>query len=430
MSEHGDATGVTIPEDPAALEVAGAAWLTQAFRAYGAIAPDNMVTRIARNDLFARGNSGDKLLLSVEYARSEPGLHSELFVKFSRCLADPFRDRRKHELEAEVRLAALSRHPAFPVAVPKPYFADFHGASGTGVLVTERIAYGEGAIEPLRRKNMDHELADPVEYYRATATALARLAAAHQSGRLSPEADELFPFDPATSAAELPLAWSAEEVREKAERTAAFFSGFRQLFPANVAEPAFAARFVADAIRFHRHDADIRRFLYADRRFVALAHWNTHIDNAWFRRDEQGVLEAGLLDWGMARQMNLGVALWGGLSGGSVEMWNDHLDELIACFLDELAAQGGALLDPALFARHLDLATGTLSLAIMLDAPAMFLSRMPDLARVTGPDDPLLHRDKVVQGFLHTFRAAMNLWERRDFGASLTAMLENAAKVE
>jgi hypothetical protein len=36
-----------------------------------------------------------------------------------------------------------------------------------------------------------------------------------------------------------------------------------------------------------------------------------------------------------------------------------------------------------------------------------------------------LQRDKVVQGFLHTFSAAMNLWQRRDFAESLDWMLQN-----
>ncbi len=306
-----------------------------------------------------------------------------------------------------MRLAALSRHPAFPVAVAKPYFADFDPVSGVGVLITRRIAYGEDGIEPLRVKNLDHELADPAEYYRATVTALARLAAAHQSGRLSPDADRLFPFAPVAAAAELPLPWNAGQVREKAERIARFIADAPQLFPANATAPGFAARFVEDAVRFHRHDAEIRRFLFADPGLVALAHWNTHIDNAWFWRDTAGVLQAGLLDWGMVRQMNLGMALWGGLSGGNAAMWQRDLDGLIAHFLGELAAHGGSSIDPELFALHFDLSIGMLTLAVMLDMPAMFLSRMPDVAGVRGPDDPVLFRDKVVHGFLHTFGNAV-----------------------
>ncbi len=361
-------------------------------------------------------------MLNLEYARPDPGLHKDLFVKFSRCLHDPFRDRRRHELEAEVRLAALSRHPAFPIAVAKPYFGAFDAASGDGVLITECIRFGESGLEPPIAKNMDHELSHPQDHYRATTSALARLAAAHQSGRLSPEAEALFPFDPAATAAELPLPWNEADIRTKAGAITQFIAAAPQLFPAATSSAGFAERFTADALAFHRHDTALRRFLYADPRHVALAHWNTHIDNAWFWRDGAGALQAGLLDWGMVRPMNLALALWGGLSGGNQSLWANHGDALIDHFLSELAVHGGHALDPDTFRIHLDLAVGMVTLALMFDMPAMFMSRMPDIVSRTGPDDPLLQTDKVVHGFLHTFGNAIALWQRRDFGASLAAI--------
>ena len=72
-------------------------------------------------------------------------------MKFSRDFSDEFRDRRRYELEAEVRLAELSRLPSFPINVPAAYFADFNHESGTGLLITQRIAFGGAGIEPLRR---------------------------------------------------------------------------------------------------------------------------------------------------------------------------------------------------------------------------------------------------------------------------------------
>ena len=58
-----------------------------------------------------------------------------------------------------------------------------------------------------------------------------------------------------------------------------------------------------------------------------------------------------------------------------------------------------------------------------MDTPALLFARMPDIARASSPRDPQLRRDKVVQGFLHTFTAALNLWERRDFPVSLERAL-------
>lgn len=412
-----------MPVHPEALRQAGAEWLTRAFHAYGALAPDNAVAQITRCESFAGGNSGDKLLLEVRYARTDPALHTRLFVKFARCLDDPFRDRRRAELHGEVRLAALSRHPAFPVAVARSYFADFDPASGNGVLITQRIDFGQGGIEPARVKNMDHELADPLEYYRATVTALAKLAAAHQSGRLSPEAERLFPFDAEAAAADMPVPWDAGQLREKAAAIASFIADCPQLFPANLTTPEFTDCFAQSTQQFLQHDAAIRRFLYAQPRFVALAHWNTHIDNAWFWRDERGEMQAGLLDWGMVRQMNVATALWGGLSGADLWVTGEHLGELLALFAEVLGANGGPQVSPDELGGHFDLAVGSITLALLMDTPALLLARMPDIARAASTLDPQLSHDKVVQGFLHTFTAALNLWERRDFAGSLKQAL-------
>lgn len=423
----GDSIGLTMPAHAGALEAAGAAFLTMAFHAYGSLSADNRVTRILTSVPCAAGNSGHKLFLTVEYARAEPGLQGDLFVKFSRDFDDAFRDRRRMELEAEIRLAALSRLQTFPVTVARPYFADFERASGTGMLITERIAFGEQGIEPMRPKNMDHELADPCEYYRATLTALARLAAAHKSGALSPQVDALFPFDAAKAAAELPIACNAEQLRRKLEGIACFVRDHARLFPASVTAPGFLARFVEEAAAFGRHERAVKRFLHANPDYVALTHWNTHLDNAWFWRDAEGTLQCGLLDWGMVRQMNLAYGLWGGLSAASLGFWEEHLDPLLNLYADELRSRGGPALDPAELALHFDLSATMLCLALFIDTPALVLSRMPGIAEVEGPHDPRLREDPVVHGFLHGFTNFLYLWARRKFGAKLDAVLRRGS---
>jgi hypothetical protein len=394
------------------------------------LSADSRVTRITRLEPFAGGNSGHKLLLSVEYARAEPGLHVDLFVKFSRDFDDAFRDRRRHELESEVRLATLSRHPGFPVATPAAYFADFEAASGTGLLVTQRIAFGEGGVEPLRRKCMDHELADPLAHYRATFAALARLAAAHHAGRLSPQLERLFPFDAAAAAAEHPIPFDEAQLCDRVARFAAFAGRCPQLLPPELAAPAFVAKLEADAVRILRHEAVVRRFLYADPAFIALCHWNTNIDNAWFWRDAAGELQCGLLDWGLVRPMNVAIGLWGGLCGAGPEIWAQHLDELLALFVDTLQAEGGPRLELAELKLHLDLSVALLGLGLMMDVPTLALTRLPEAADASGPLDPILFQDEVVRGFLHVFTAFLNLWRRHDFGAALDQVLARAGVAE
>lgn len=420
---RGATSGLLIPAHADALCAAGADFLTRAFRAYGVLAADNAVTAIREALPCHAGNSGHKLLLSVGYARPEPGLHTELFVKFSRDFADPFRDRRRHELESEIRLAALSRLPAFPVPVATPCFGDFDPETGTGLLITRRIVFGAGNIEPLRHKCMDHELADPLAYYRATVTALARLVAAHKSGRLSPSLEALFPCDLQAVAADLPIPWDEQGLRAAVARYADFAVRCPQLLPVNLTEPRFIARLEDEAIRFLRHEPAIRRFLYGNTDFIALAHWNTNIDNAWFFREADGALRCGLLDWGMVRHLHVATALWGGLSAAGRDMLEAHLDELIGLFLHEVAVQGGPRLDRMEFDLHFDLAVAMVGLALMMNVAELVLTRLPEVVAASGPHDPLLGRDEVARGFLHVFTNFLDLWERRDFGSSLERAL-------
>lgn len=418
-SATGNATGVRMPAHPEALCEAGPEFLTRAFRAFGSLPVDNAVERIVEVAPCTAGNSGQKVFLTVEYARPDPALDTALFVKFSREFTDSFRDRRRAELKGEVELAALSRDPAFPVTVAKPYFADFEDTTGTGVLITQAIPFGQGGVQPLLRKCMDHELPNALEHYCATVTALARLAAAQKSGRLTVEAH--FPYDRAAAEADMPIGWTEAELREETRAIGRFVEQCPALFAPRL--QGFAARLEEDAVRFLANDKRLRTFLYRDPDYVALAHWNTNIDNAWFWRDDAGALQCGLLDWGMVRQMNLCYGLWGGLSAADPPVLEREIGGLLTLFADEYAKGGGPRLDRAEMDLHFDLSVMLLCLALMMDVTAIVLPRVPDIARATSLHDPILQADQVAHGFLHVFSNALNLWSSRDFGASLDRVL-------
>lgn len=417
----GDATGLALPVDPAALLEMGPDWLTRAFRAFGAIDADATVTAILAHEPCHAGNSGEKLRLKVALS---DGREVGLFAKFSRCLADPFRDRRRRELEAEVRLARLSRHPAFPVRVAEAWFADCEAASGTGLLVCEEIEFGRQGVLPCRTKCMDHELPEfGLEYYRATLAACARLAGACQSGALSPDLEALFPYDRAVAEADIPVPWDAAQIVTKAAALVAMIAAAPRLFPPAVSDPAFLARLAPELALFARNEARIRCFLHADPAFVALAHWNTNLDNAWFWRDAAGDLQCGLLDWGMVRVMNIAWGIWGGLSAADPRLWQAHGDALLVHFASEYHKAGGPLIDAQVLRLHLDLSVALLGMALMIDLPALVAARLPAALEAGGPGDPVIAGDQVVRGFLHVTGNFLDLWARHDFAASLKRAL-------
>lgn len=421
MDSHwavGDRYGLSFPADPAALRSGGARFLTEAFRASGALRA-NSVARVTSLREVAGGSTGRKAVLSVEYAGSATELPTELFVKFSRDFADPARDRGKSQMEPEVRFAALSHAPEFPIAVPNVQFADYHRQTGTGILITERIRFGDNGIEPQYHKCLDYEMPEPVEHYRALLTALARLAGTHRSGRLPPELTAPFPLDVAAATVGERAPLSVDRLRRRVDELAEFARARPALLPG--CGPEFVDRLRDDVPRFARHERTIAGLLAGDSEYVALCHWNANIDNAWFWRDAADVLRCGLMDWGCVGQMNLGMAIWGAMSGAETQLWASHLDELLELFVGEVHRCGGPALDPARLRRHTLLYAATMGIAWLLGVPASIRRRFEAI-----PDSrkhPLIRDDESVRAPLQMLSNLLFVWERHRVGALLDDVL-------
>ena len=279
----GPEVGVAFPTSIEALYTAGPDFLTAAFHAAGAIAADNRVTAITKASEFFGGGMGRKLWLDVDYAHHQPGLHRELFVKFPRDFGDPLRDLFAPLMAPEVRFALLSRRPNFPIEVARCYFADYEPVTKSGLLITQRIAFGKGEIERALDKCCDAELADSLPYYRAMTRAMATLAAHHQSGKLG-NLDQSFPYRPDEDVgARIPF--PREALAGKIAALRALAETAPGLFQDKLGDRLFLDQFAAEAELAMANEDAIRAFLARNSDLVALCHWNMNIDNAWFRRD-------------------------------------------------------------------------------------------------------------------------------------------------
>ena len=88
-----------------------------------------------------------------------------------------------------------------------------------------------------------------------------------------------------------------------------------------------------------------------------------------------------------------------------------------------LFVSGGPRLGLERLKLHLDLSAAMLGLALMMDAPTLVLTRLPEAVEAKGPLDPVMFRNEVARSFLHVFKAFLSLWRRHDFGAGLDRML-------
>jgi hypothetical protein len=408
----GDHLGLSMPADPDALRAGGTAFLTEAFRAYGA---DTPVARIARFDEVPGGSTGRKVRLDVEYER--PGPATELFVKFSRDFDNPIRDRGRTQMESEVLFAQLTREPGFPITVPANQFADYHRETGTGLLISERIRFGSNGIEPQYHKCLDYEMPEPVQHYRALVTALGRLVGGHRSGRI-PVGDQ-FPVDMQGAQVGERAPISPEQLGRRLDRLVEFAAASPGLLPANVRSPHFLSRLCHDAPRFLEQEPAVWALLADHPDYIALCHWNANVDNAWFWRDAGDELHCGLMDWGCVGQMNVAMALWGAMSGAETELWDDHLDELLLLFTDEIRRCGGPDLGLPELRRQVMLYVGIMTVAWLLDIPALIRKRFGDAAATLTRTDPPIRDDESVRAPLQMLTNALNLWDTQRFGELL-----------
>jgi len=411
-----------IPAHAAALRAGGVEFLTAAFQSSGALAQNNRVTRITQFEECAGGSTGRKLLLAVEYEKETATLHRELFVKFSRDLDDAIRDRGRTQMELEVRFAQLSCAREFPIAVPACYFADYHAESGTGVLITQRIAYGSGGIEPHYEKCLDHEMPDALAHYRALLKEVARLAGAHRAGRLPADVSSKFPFEPGKAAVAERAPYTSKQLQNRVARLSDFAAAYPDVLPANVRAPDFLARLHGQVARFADHEQTIRDDLN-NPDHIALCHWNANVDNAWFWRTADGQLECGLMDWGCVSQMNVAMAIWGAMSGAETTLWDTHFDELLDLFVAEFRASGGPALDLAVLRRQLMLYIAIMGLTWLIDAPPYIQAQVPDLAQVQSRFDPRITSNEVARTQLQMLTNFLNLWETQEFGTILDEFL-------
>jgi hypothetical protein len=414
----GDHFGRPIPADPETLRAGGPEFLSEVFRAWGALGDGNAVSRVTRFEEIGGGSTGRKLFLTVEYEAPEPHLHNELFVKFSRDHGNPIRDRGKTQMEPEVRFAALSLAPDFPIAVPSPQFADYHRDSGTGLLVTERITFGANGIERQYHKCLDYEMPDPHEHYRALIAAIARLAGTHRSGRLPATLTQHFPVDMQAATVGEPVPMTAEKLQRRLNQLTTFTETHPTLVPDNVRNPESIARLTDEIPRIVQYEASVWDYLAGNPDYVALCHWNANVDNAWFWRESGGGLKCGLMDWGCVSQMNMGMAIWGAMSGAETELWNDHLDDLLVLFVDEFGRCGGPRLDPDELRVHTTLYAAIMGVTWLLDVPALIRARLgrTDLRDRT---DPRIKDHESIRAPLQMMANFLNLLETQDVGKVL-----------
>ncbi|GAB3101439.1 hypothetical protein G8770_14490 [Aestuariicella hydrocarbonica] len=420
----GDLFGLDIPADAEALLSGGANFLTKIFHASGALSPDNRVTKILHKEEFFGGGTGSKLVLNVAFASPEPNFPGELFIKFSRNFEDELRDSARFMMVSEAKFAAFTRNIDFPVTVPACLFADVEAETGTGLLISERILFGCKGLEPLYPKCMDYSVPQPLEHYKTIIRAQAKLAATHRLGGLPAVFDEHFRYNPKQSSAMLSIRQPEEKLIQRAVRMFEFINRHPQLFPDNIRARDFHQQFLSDIPFVIAAEKHIKEILHSNPDFIALCHWNANIDNCWFWRDAEGILQCGLMDWAMVGQISIAQAIQGVISGAEPPIWDHHLDEILQVFVDEYSACGGPLLNVNEIRRHILLSLAVTGVSYFMSAPVAITREISDLEPVQSYQDESFQQHENARIQLHMMTRMLNVWQTRKLGELVRQLMD------
>lgn len=398
----------------------GAGFLTQAFQTAGTLDLDNAVIELNDFEIITTGGASQIASFAVVYASPSDSLHQDLVVKWPLDFSDQLRQLSDHLMEGEVSFALLSIRNDLPVRVPKCYFCDYHPESKTGILITEKIKFGKDGLEPLYLKGQDEFLPKPVEHYCAMITAMTKLAGEQKVGTIGDEIDRRFPFDREAFDPADQIYCESTEFPKKAQELISFVGQTApQLFPKSVVTDAFLGQLVDDIVLLREHEFGIKRYLHEDADYVALAHWNLAIDNAWFWTGADGELRAGMFDWGGVRQSNLARALFGMFMSTHPPFLAEHREQFIAHTVHEYHRAGGPKIDEDELLFQFQLITALIGLAFCINAPERILEIMPEVGEIERMDDPRIEKDFWLLQTLKMMEMWLSEWHSVDAGAAI-----------
>eukprot|EP00913_Durusdinium_trenchii_P026516 g24877.t1 len=397
--------GLTFPQssEEMASEAFGAEWLTKAFHCAGTLPKDNRVVKILRAEELpvkgfdAAGGAAMKMILSVEYAKPDAELHTELFCKYPYSMEQYPLERKQLSSYGDVDgpeiLVQMCLTQLFPFRTAKFYFGEEkiefsrRGRVENGKIV-EEIDYKPYQVLPVCGKYQDWLLPNPAEYYCCLFRAMGRLAAWDKQGpRQRPVSapdtpnghpnavgryDEYFgPLDrlqllrlSAQRRAPLKRAQLASQRSSIARILDTAIDFLTNVVPSMV--PAWLleggrlmkikdeiletwAEFLESSDRniremFHHFPAMSGQFQINNPDYISAMHANLQADNAFFWRDEYGNLDCGVLDWGGFSRTPFCMNFMGCLSGADPEVMMAHEEGIIRCFRDEYERCGGPAL--------------------------------------------------------------------------------------
>mmetsp|Transcript_77857 Transcript_77857/g.166964 ORF Transcript_77857/g.166964 Transcript_77857/m.166964 type:complete len:708 (-) Transcript_77857:59-2182(-) len=409
---NGEQYGLPVPINLADLQKRGEKFLTQCFQTAGTIGKDQSVKkvlafkRLPMTGKEAAGGSGPKAFLTVEWAKEDPELHKELFVKMPWDMGtesakagvlteeeqkefyrkkeqgiDPYyRWKCSANADYEAQESTIYRFlgPVFPFKIPKYYYADICRGNTNYMLCTEKIAFPKKGqkdfkdfqgydILPVAEKYFDFQLEPRMrhEMYYCIMRSQARMAAWDKLGKFDfagPEVRGSAMAPPALGAFQFPLTLNEKQRRMKCRagmQNAKIWKEFMteyapkaKLYDKDYFEPDFIEKIEAACMDVGGYKDDIFMYgcLFPD--MIGFQHTNLQSDNAFYWYTEEGKMDIGIIDWGGASPGSFCSRMTGSITSCEGDVLDAHEDGFLNCFITEYYKESGIKLDFHEFQRQ------------------------------------------------------------------------------
>jgi len=470
--------GIPFPHNFEMIREAGPEWLTKAFHVAGTLPRGNSVVSLKVHELStdscaaeSMGGQGMKGWLEVEYEKPHPQLHTDLFVKLPFPYT-PQNERKKNSFdvmpdESEILVNRLLG-PAFPFKIPKYYFGDISHETSNYILISEKIAYKtapwlEGGrdmriepyeIEPRIVKFKDYEMPeDGFRQYEAAMRALGRMVAAYHEGGLGSKELLLHlvyrqkespiegighqAFNDAIAAAgniasamapvfggEASVVGMAQQADDQQLTLAEMFASqaiefvltAKGIFPDLASDIDYLKQWFRETTEVAYDSWEVKIYVSLDPAFTSLLHGNLAADNAWYWRNGEGVLEAGLLDFGGCGHTNIAANMYMSWIMGEPQMLRDHWQDLARAFVEGVRDGGG----PESITEEQMRVCVALSMASSNPLVGgnvqqlLKIMKKPEWAEVKDRWDPVVNERFLPRNYTCAIRTAMTIWRDMD----------------
>mmetsp|Transcript_50563 Transcript_50563/g.110353 ORF Transcript_50563/g.110353 Transcript_50563/m.110353 type:complete len:735 (-) Transcript_50563:196-2400(-) len=385
----GDMYGIDVPPTLGDVEKMGAPWLTKALHAAGTLPKDNTVTQVLKFKRLptttkdAAGGAGPKAFLTVKYAKPDPELHTELFVKLPWAVEGTkemggdslWRFKISGQGDSEFQECSVYRFlgPVFPFKIPKYYFADICRANTNYILVTEKVLFGgtgaylEGKkrtnfaayeVLPVAEKYFDFNLprAQQYEMYYCIMRAQARMAAwdvLHYWDTIPTEFRGFAMCPPPVGTFDWPVKATEKQRGIKLRMSNRMVELWNELlqdkgkmcFAAEVTSKGFVDALGAATSECGMWQDAVQLYPLLFPQLVACQHTNLQSDNAFFWRTDTGEMDAGIIDWGGFGPRPICQGFLGSITSCEGDMLFEHEVGYMRCFCDEYLRESGIRFD-------------------------------------------------------------------------------------